>query len=129
MNPEDIEKMIRDAEDWANQEVEKSGDGKFILPESRKKMKRDSILISIAIVFIESMTMVIIAMAIIAPFPTFPRTVMFVFATLALAIFAITMMLGLKARIRLLFRIESNTQIIALSKQRIAEALENLRID
>ena len=77
----------------------------------------------------EALTIVLLTTIIIAPFENWSSTLLFIAGTLLFGIFTVSALLGMQARIRLLLRIESNTERIASSKTRIATALEGLHLD
>jgi len=138
----EIDKLVDDIQGFLNQ-VEAQSDtaktveeppaeevreeGLFIPMKSRKKMNRFLRYSKYACFTVEALTIGLLTTATLAPFASWSRTIMFVIGSLLLSIFAITVLLGMQARIRLLMQIESNTQRIAVSKSRIAEALARIR--
>lgn len=139
----EIDKLVDDIQDYLNS-VEKPGVGAngvdkisqtgreaglFISIKSREKMKRFLKFSKYACHAVEALTIGLLTTVILGPFGGWPQMVTLVIGTLLLSIFAVTVLLGMQARIRLLLQIESNTQRIAASKARIAEALEKLRLE
>jgi hypothetical protein len=137
----EIDKLVDDIQGYLNQveaqggnvnaveepPAELSDEGLFIPTKSRKKMNRFLRFSKYACFTVEALTIGLLTTAMLAPFGSWSRTIMFVTGSLLLSIFAITVLLGMQTRIRLLMQIESNTQRIAVSKARIAEALARIR--
>ncbi len=103
--------------------------GLFIPEGSKKKMGRFLKTAKYAGYAIETLAIGLLTTVIMAPFGSWPRTVMFVIGTLLVSIFAVAVLHAMQARIRLLLQIEANTQRIAVSKVRIAMALEKFRLE
>jgi hypothetical protein len=142
MEQYEIERLINDIQDYLNRpeqeevdvaELDDSsrhddeGAGIFIENSSRKRMKRFLKLFQYAFYAVEILTISLFTAVMMFPFPKWPHTMMFLIGVLLFGIFTISLLLGLQARIGLLFKIESNTRQIAYNKARIAEALENIQ--
>ncbi|UCD56363.1 MAG: hypothetical protein JSV16_11065 [Candidatus Hydrogenedentota bacterium] len=145
MDQHDIDRLVSDIQEYLNQveehrqgdEVESQEEGNkndlesgFFIPDSsRTRMEcflKYSRFVSYAV---EVLTIALFTAGVLAPFRSWPRTLMFLLGVLLFGIFTITVLLSLQTRIRLLLQIEANTRRIALSKARIAEALEKIRIE
>ena len=103
--------------------------GSFISQKSRGKIPSLLKMSSIASYAIEILTIVLITAIMLHPSHTWPKTLMLLCGVLLLGIFMITTILNFQARIQLLLKIEENTRSIAVSKIRIAEALDNIQIE
>jgi hypothetical protein len=132
----DIQEYLRsvaiDGPDRAAGSLEQSGEaeaGLFMTSGSRKKMRRFMKLSRAASVAVEILTIALFVTGLLVPFSSWSRTAMFLMGTLLFGIFTMSLLFGLQARIRLLCRIEANTREIALNKARIANFLENIRIE
>lgn len=145
MDQQEIDRLINDIQDYLNRlgkrqqvhdnESAKKGEpdeleaGFFIPAGSRARMERFSKYSRFASYAVEALTIGLFTAGMLAPFSTWPRTLMFLMGVLIFGIFTITVLLSLQARIQLLLRIESNTRNIALNKARIAETLGKIRIE
>jgi len=125
----DQKQEVDDAEMHENSEQEDEEAGIFIETGSRSKMERFLKYLQCALYAVEVLTISLFTAVMLAPFESWPHTVMFLMGVLLFGIFTISLLLGLQARIRLLFKIESNTRQIAISKTRIAKALEKIGIE
>ena len=141
----EIDRLVHDIQDFLNQSekmqeldgaempenIEQEGEdaGVFIETGSRSKMERFLKYIQCALYAVEVLTIALFTAVMLAPFESWPHTVMVLIGVLLFGIFTISLLLGLQTRIRLLFKIESNTKQIAISKTRIAEALEKIGIE
>lgn len=125
----DEKNEIRDSAFSDNGELKSDQAGLFIPEKSRKNLMRFMKYSRFASYVVEAMAIGLITTGVIYPFPSLPRTLMFLAGVLLFSIFTITMLLGLQARIRLLLQIETNTREIAQNKARIAEALERIHIE
>ncbi len=103
--------------------------GLFITADSRKKMARFLKYSRFASHAVEALTIGLFTTGMLAPFSNWPRTLMFLLSVLFFGIFAITVLLSLHARIELLLQIESNTRRIAVSKARIADTLDRIKLE
>lgn len=119
---------VHDAESAKEAEPDELEPGFFIAPDSRARMERFSKYSRFASYAVEALTIALFTAGMLAPFRTWPRTLMFLMGVLIFGIFTITVLLSLQARIQLLLQIESNTRNIALNKARIAETLGKIRI-
>jgi len=139
----EIDELVDDIQDYLNH-VGDQGDeegvindapdnhslaGLFIPAGSRKRMERFLKYSKYGCYSVEAFAIGLLTTVILAPFESWPRTAMFVMGTLLFSIFTVTALLGMQARIRLLLQIEANTQRIAVSKARIAAALEKFRLE
>ena len=145
MEQYEIDKLVSEIQDYLNQDEmnqnlddimgpeemhqEDEESGSFMEAKARTRMERSLKYFQFALYAIEVLTISLFTAAIFSPFSTWPQTAMFLIGVLLFGIFAMTIMLGLQARIRLLFKIESNTRQIALSKMRIAEVLGKIGIE
>jgi len=129
LNQPDTKRVIDEAglHDAAEQEDEEAG--VFIEGDSRSKMEKFLNYFQCALYAVEVLTIALFTAVMLAPFENWPHTVMFLIGVLLFGIFTISVLLGLQARIRLLFKIENNTREIAVNKGRIADALEKIGID
>jgi hypothetical protein len=123
---EDAAKAILDS---AEGEQAAINAGLFITPDSRKKMGRFLKFSRFASHAVEILTIGLITTAVLAPFPSWPRTLMFLLGVLLFGIFTVTVLLSLHARIELLLQVESNTRTIAIHKARIAAALDKIKLE
>ncbi|MBI5116395.1 hypothetical protein HZA56_07970 [Candidatus Poribacteria bacterium] len=154
MEQREIDKLISDIEDYLKQ-VGRSGAssavpaedaakavldsaggeqatinaGLFISPDERKKMGRFLKFSRFASHTVEVLTIGLITTGVLAPFPGWPRTLMFLLGVLLFGIFTITVLLSLHARIELLLQIETNTRTIAIHKARIAATLDKIKLE
>ncbi len=149
MDPNEIERLVSDIQGYLNEaarkkekpdeetahdiakapESDEEHAGSFITAKSLSGLKRCMRLSTYASYAVEMFTIALFTGGVLVPFSSWPRTIMFLLGVLIFGIFAITVLLSLQARIHLLLRIESNTRQIAVSKSRIAEALEKIHID
>ena len=143
MKQPEIDKLVDDIQGYLHEVAEKGAPaatecvfpqteaeaGIFIPAESRKRMRRFLKLSRYACYSVEALTIGLLTTVMLAPFESWTRTIMFIAGVLVFAIFAVTSLMGLQARLRLLLTIESNTQRIAVSKARIARALGKLRVE
>ena len=144
MKQSEIDKLVDDIQVFLNRVSEQGGiteesfasctttcaePGIFIPTGSKKKMDRFLEISRYACYSVEAFTIGLLTSVIVWPFGSLPQTAMFVVGALLFGIFTITMLFGMQARVRLLLKIEANTQRIAASKARIAEALEKLQIE
>lgn len=143
MKQSEIDKLIGDIQGYLNQAAAQGGfdeasyiaahqdteGGIFIPAGSRKKMDRFLEYSRYACYLAEALTIALLTAVVVSPFDSWSRTAMVVVGALLFGVFAVTLLLGMQARIRLLLRIEANTQRIAQSKARIAETLDKLRIE
>ena len=117
------------SESTYNSPIESAEAGIFIAADSKNRMTRYLKISRYACYLIEALTIGLLTTVMIAPFESWSRTIMFVSGALLLGLFMVSALYGMQARIKLLLSIESNTQRIALSKARIAESLQKLRLD
>ena len=146
MEQYEIERLVNDIQEYLNhadengenESMEEGGElhyneeeaaGIFIGTGSRTKMERFLKFFQFALYTVEVLTISLFTAVMMFPFRSWPQTIMFLIGVLLFGIFTISLLLGLQTRIRLLFSIESNTRQIADSKTRIAEALENIRLE
>ena len=143
MKQPEIDKLVGDIQDYLNEAASQggfdeesyisahqgAGSGIFIPADSKKKMDRFLNYSRYACYLAEALTIALLTAVVVSPFESWPRTAMFVVGALLFGVFAVTLLLGMQARIRLLLRIEENTQRIAHSKARIAQTLSRLRTD
>ncbi len=143
MKQPEIDKLVGDIQDFLNKAAaqggfdeasyisahEGAGTGIFIPAGSRRKMDRFLDYSRYACYLAEALTIALLTAVVVSPFDSWPRTAMFVVGALLFGVFAVTLLLGMQARIRLLLRIEENTQRIAQSKAHIAQTLDKLRVD
>ena len=143
MKQPEIDKLVGDIQDYLNEAAahggfdeasyiaahEDKGTGIFIPADSKKKMDRFLNYSRYACYLAEALTITLLTAVVVSPFESWPRTAMFVVGALLFGVFAVTLLLGMQARIKLLLRIEENTQRIAQSKARIAQTLTKLRTD
>jgi len=141
MKQPEIDKLVDDIQEYLHEVAEKGAPaatqcafpqteaeaGIFIPAESRKRMRRFLKLSRYACYSVEALTIGLLTTVMLAPFESWTRTIMFITGVLVFAIFTVTSLMGLQARLRLLLTIESNTQRIAVSKARIARALHRIR--
>jgi len=118
-----------DETDRARQAPEMARAGLFISAGGRTGMDRFLKYSRLASYAVELLTIGLFTTGVISPFPSWPMTLMFLMGVLLFGIFSITVLISLQARIRLLLRIEESTKRVARSKERIATALEKIRID
>jgi CHASE3 domain sensor protein len=142
MERDEIDKLVSDIQDYLNDVERQAGgtvrrltenqetahNGAFIPAKSRGRMNRFLKYSRFASYAVEVLTIGLFTAGVMFPFISWSVTVMFLMGVLLFGIFAITVLFGLQTRVRLLLRIESNTRRVALSKERIADALENIRI-
>ena len=144
MKQSEIDKLVDDIQVFLNRVAEQGGiteesfasstitsvePGIFIPAGSKKKMNRFLKVSRYACYLVEVLTIGLLTSVIVWPFGGLPQTAMFIVGALLFGIFTITMLFGMQTRVRLLLKIEANTQRIAASKARIAEALEKLQIE
>lgn len=145
MEQYEIDKLMNDIQDYLNrnsgnhqddcvEDGELTGElddeeESFISDESRLRMERHLKYLQIAIYSTEALTISLFTAVMLFPFDNWLKTIMFLAGVLLFGIFSISVLLGLQARIRLLFQIEINTRQIALNKSRIAEVLEKILIE
>ena len=145
MEQHEIEKLMTDIQEYLNRvekqqeaegleeatetEQEELEAGSFTSAGSKAKMKRFLKLSRIAAYAVEILTMAIFTTGVLIPFPSRAGTLMFLLAVLLFGVFTVTVLHGLRTRIHLLIRIESNTRRIAFTKARIAEALGQIRME
>lgn len=147
MDQQEIDRLISDIQDYLNHvgehdepqkqsaenrkemEQEDAEAGLFISAPSRKRMERFLKYSPFASYAVEALTIALFTAGILVPFSSWPRTLMFLIGVLLFGVFTITVLLSLHARIQLLVQIESNTHRIAMQKEKIARALERIRIE
>jgi hypothetical protein len=144
MRQSEIDKLVDDIQVFLNRVAEEGGtieeslvsstphhaeSGIFIPAESKKKMDRFLRFSSYACYAVEALSVVLLTALIVWPVGGLLQTAMLVVGTLFFGIFAVTMIFGMQARVRLLLKIEENTQRIATSKARIANALEQMQFE
>jgi len=103
--------------------------GCFISAGDKKKIQRFLKFSQIAAYAVEFLTMALFTIGVLIPFQSRMGTLMFLLSVLLFGVFAVTVLHGLRTRVRLLIRIESNTRRIALTKERIAEALGQIQME
>jgi hypothetical protein len=144
MKQSEIDKLVDDIQVFLNRVSEQGGiteesfgscattnseTGIFIPAGSKKKMNRFLKVSRYACYLVEALTIGLLTTVIVWPLGSLPQTAMFIVGALLFGIFIITMLFGMQARVRLLLKIEANTQRIAASKARIAESLEKLQFE
>jgi hypothetical protein len=142
MEQYEIDRLVSDIQDFLSQnrreprvddsvmsetrQEDEDETGIFISPDSRLRMEWFLKYSRFAIYAVEVLTVSIFTAVMLSPLSSWPKTIMLLMGVLLFGIFTITLLVGLQARIRLLVQIESNTRQIALSKTRIADALEKI---
>jgi hypothetical protein len=144
MKQSEIDKLVDDIQVFLNRIGEQGGmpeasyacsptahaaAGIFIPSGSKKKMERFLKYSRYACYSVEALTIGLVTTVIVWPFASLSQTAMFVVGALLFGLFTVTTLLGTQARVQLLLKIEANTQRIAASKARIAEALERLEFE
>jgi hypothetical protein len=144
MEQHEIDKLISDIQDYLDRagrqreteglegatevEREELQAGFFTSAGSRAKMQRFLKLSRFAAYAVEILTIALFTTGVLIPFRSRAGTLMFLLAVLLVGVFTVTVLHGLRTRIHLLMRIESNTRRIALAKARIAEALGQIQM-
>lgn len=140
MEQQEIDKLVADIQNYLSQapdqllpqqtdeEGPETKSGIFIPPFARRRMERFLKYSKVASYAVEILTITLFTVAVVSPLRSWQATLMFLTGALVFGIFTVTVLFGLRARIRLLMRIEANTRSIAESKLRIARALENIHM-
>ena len=144
MKQSEIDKLVDDIQVFLNRVSEQGGmaeasyaclptanaePGIFIPSGSKKKMERFLKYSRYVCYVVEALTIGLVTSVIVWPFASLAQTAMVVAGTLLFGLFTVTMLLGTQARIRLLLKIETNTQRIAANKARIADVLEKMQFE